>query len=111
MLTKDSVVLRERLRVGFRLQLTAVLTAAVLAGLVQAPARAADDVPGARCDRASVLEMWRTGGPSLKIAAADALVSGDDVVCALLERDAEDERRADERLLVAEMTTAGPTMK
>jgi hypothetical protein len=95
-----------------RLVLTAVVAAAVILGLLQAPARAADDVPGAPCDRAAVVELWRSGGPELRIAAEAALVGPDDAVCALLSGGAEEKRRADERIAVTEMMAGGgPTVR
>lgn len=97
---------------------------AVVAGaslLFAAPAQAYDipefEVPHAAqapvpfveraTDTAGVVELWKTGGPATRAAAATALVGGADALQAFLDAGQDVTLAADRKQLVAELTTRG----
>lgn len=102
----------------------AAAVVAVVAGaslLFAAPAQAYDvpnfEVPNASqapvpfvervSDAAGVVELWKTGGPAIRTAAAAALVGGPDAVQAFLDGGQDVALAADRKQLVTELTTRG----
>ncbi|MDI2034348.1 ALF repeat-containing protein [Paenarthrobacter nitroguajacolicus] len=58
-------------------------------------------------DAAGVVELWKTGGPATRTAAAAALVGGADAVQAFLDGGQDVALAADRKQLVTELTTRG----
>ena len=106
-----------------RRRVTAALIAVVAGAslLFAAPAQAYDiptfEVPHAAqapvpfveraTDTAGVVELWKTGGPATRAAAATALVGGADALQAFLDAGQDVTLAADRKQLVTELTTRG----
>jgi hypothetical protein len=58
-------------------------------------------------DAAGVVELWKTGGPATRTAAAAALVDGADAIQAFLDGRQDVALAADRKQLVTELTTRG----
>ena len=58
-------------------------------------------------DAAGVVELWKTGGPATRAAAAAALVGGPDALQAFLDGGQDVALAADRKQLVTELTTRG----
>jgi len=56
-------------------------------------------------DTAGVVELWKTGGPATRTAAAAALVGGADALQAFLDAGQDVALAADRKQLVTELTT------
>ncbi|WP_189052890.1 polymorphic toxin-type HINT domain-containing protein [Longimycelium tulufanense] len=97
------------------------MSASLLVGLVSVPAAAAtDDTANATAtsqttangDRARVVALWRTGGPTTRAAAEKVLLGSDTDVRAFFEKEYERVARIDDRIRVNRMlASGGPTVK